>query len=67
MQAGSYIEAMQNTENAVDKEIYVTEIAKTIRSLCKPSSILEAGVEEATTLAGILQHLDKEMKVMALI
>lgn len=57
LQTGSYIAAMDDMEIAKHKENYTTEIANTIRSLCTPKSILEAGVGEATTLSGVLQKL----------
>lgn len=57
LQAGSYIAAMENPEVAKHKKEYTLEIANTILSLCEPITVLEAGVGEATTLSGILQHL----------
>jgi ubiquinone/menaquinone biosynthesis C-methylase UbiE len=57
LQTGSYISAMENAEMAEHKRDYTSEIAKTILSLCKPMSILEAGVGEATTLSGVLQNI----------
>jgi ubiquinone/menaquinone biosynthesis C-methylase UbiE len=62
IQAGTYIEAMENPSVAEFKAQYALEIAKTIRSLCKPSSILEAGVGEATTLSGVLKHLENDIR-----
>jgi hypothetical protein len=49
LQAGSYIAALHDAEVAERKKRYCAEIVKTIRSLCQPESILEAGVGEATT------------------
>jgi ubiquinone/menaquinone biosynthesis C-methylase UbiE len=40
------------------KQAYSKEIAVRILDLCNPKSILEAGVGEATTLSGVLKHLD---------
>jgi len=57
LQTGRYIAAMERAEIAEHKRDYTLEIAKTILSLCKPMSILEAGVGEATTLSGVLQNL----------
>jgi hypothetical protein len=57
MQAGSYISAMDNGKYAKYHEKYTQEIANTIISLCTPSSVLEAGVGEATTLSGVLKKL----------
>ena len=61
MQTGSYIEAMKNENIAKLKEQYTTKIANVILSLCKPVSVLEAGVGEATTLSGVLKHLQNEV------
>lgn len=58
LQTGSYISAMKNTEMQKHKIEYTSEIARIISSLCKPDSILEAGVGEATTLSGVLQNID---------
>lgn len=57
MQTGSYIEAMKSDDMAKHKEEYTAEIASVILSLCKPISVLEGGVGEATTLAGVLKNL----------
>lgn len=57
LQTGSYISAMENAETAEHKRNYTSEIAKTILSICKPMSILEAGIGEGTTLSGVLKHL----------
>jgi uncharacterized protein YbaR (Trm112 family) len=57
LQTGSYIEGMKNEEMAKHKSEYAAEIARTILSLCRPGSVLEAGVGEATTLSGVLRSL----------
>jgi ubiquinone/menaquinone biosynthesis C-methylase UbiE len=57
LQTGSYIASMENGKMAEHKRDYTSEIAKILLSLCEPMSILEAGVGEATTLSGVLQHL----------
>lgn len=62
LQAGSYIEAMQDSEKREHKEAYSRGIADVIRSLCDPSSVLEAGVGEATTFSGVLKNLGREVK-----
>jgi len=62
LQTGSYIEAMKNEEMANHKAEYSAEIAKIILSLCNPSSVLEAGVGEATTLSGVINNLGSEVK-----
>lgn len=61
LQAGSYVAAMENAEMKNHKKDYTSEIAKTILSLCRPKSILEAGVGEATTLAGVLQNIGSDV------
>lgn len=62
LQTGSYIDAMKNDEMAKHKGLYSSKIAQVILSLCKPKSILEAGVGEATTLSGVLSNLGKDIK-----
>lgn len=57
LQSGSYISAMQNPEVYAKKHSYSQEIANTILSLDNPSSILEAGIGEATTLSGVVKSL----------
>jgi hypothetical protein len=61
LQAGTYIAAMDDPGFAEHKAQYAFEIANTIRSLCDPASILEAGVGEATTLSGVLKHLGNDI------
>lgn len=61
MQAGSYIEAIKSEDMATYNGEYTAEIANIILSLCHPASILEAGVGEATTLSGVLKHLENEV------
>lgn len=62
LQAGSYTAAMHNAPMAQHKRDYAAEIASTILSLCTPMSVLEAGVGEATTLAGVLPHLEPKVR-----
>ncbi len=62
LQTGSYTAGMQDIHIAQLQDQYSKELAKTISSLCKPSSILEAGVGEATTLSGVLENLDNTIK-----
>ena len=57
MQTGSYIKAMESEYMVKHKDEYTAELAKVILSLCQPTSLLEAGVGEATTLSGVLKHL----------
>jgi len=61
LQSGSYTKAMANRAFADSKDAYASELARTILSLGTPSSILEAGVGEATTMAGVLRHLPPEI------
>ncbi len=53
LQTGSYIDAMKDEKMSKHKQEYTREIAVTILSLYEPKSILEAGVEEATTFTDI--------------
>lgn len=62
LQAGSYIAALENAKMAAHQENYTAEMAKRILSLCDPLRILEAGVGEATTLSGVLQHLKADVR-----
>ncbi len=57
LQTGSYIAALQEPAMARHKEEYTAEVAKVMRALAEPESILEAGVGEATTFAGVLKKL----------
>ncbi|MDD2366595.1 MAG: methyltransferase domain-containing protein [Desulfuromonadaceae bacterium] len=61
LQTGSYIAAMQDEKMLKHQKEYTQEIAATILSLYEPNSILEAGVGEATTLSGVLQHMQSEI------
>ena len=62
LQTESYIAAMEDEARAKHQREYTGEIAKTILSLCKPMSILEAGVGEATTLSGVVRHMGAGIK-----
>lgn len=57
LQAGSYIAALDDPAAAELKARYTAEIAQLLFRLGEPTSILEAGVGEATTLAGVVGHL----------
>lgn len=61
LQTGSYIASMENEKMAKHTEEYSREIARRILSLCKPKSILNAGVGEATILSGVLKNLAIEV------
>lgn len=58
LQAGSYIAALKQPEYAKHKELHTSELALLLFRLGEPASILEAGVGEATTLAGVMGHLN---------
>jgi ubiquinone/menaquinone biosynthesis C-methylase UbiE len=57
LQAGSYIAGMKNEAKRKYIQEYASEIVSTILSLCNPTSILEAGVGEATTLSEVIKRL----------
>jgi len=59
LQAGSYIAAMADPAYARFQDLRAREIARIIRGLCTPASILEAGVGDATTLAAVVQNLGR--------
>jgi hypothetical protein len=65
LQAGSYTDAQTDGDVAQRKRNYCAEIVRTIRSLCKPNSILEAGVGEATTFSGVLLGFEMPMPSFA--
>jgi len=62
LQTGSYVAAMEQEAMIKHKSEYSREIASTILSLCKPESILEAGIGEATTMSGVLKNIGSEVK-----
>lgn len=62
IQAGSYTEAMSNEKSFRKKEEYCAEVSKKILKLCRPDSILEAGVGEATTLSGVLNFIGNNVR-----
>ncbi len=55
LQAGSYVAAMQDSAVAANVNEYAAEIARLLLQYGGPSSLLEAGVGEATTMARVLQ------------
>jgi len=57
LQAGTYTDVMRDVAVAQHKKEYAEQIAVTILAYCKPTSIMEAGVGEATTLSGVLERL----------
>lgn len=63
LQAGGYISSMEKEMMRTYKHEYTSKLAGTILSLCpNPTSILEAGVGEATTLSGVLDKLPTSIK-----
>lgn len=62
LQTGSYIDAMKDEKMSKHQKEYTREIAATILSLHEPKSILEAGIGEATTLSGVLQNTQSEIR-----
>ncbi|MDD5439073.1 MAG: methyltransferase domain-containing protein [Candidatus Omnitrophica bacterium] len=64
LQSGAYIAALEhNPERARQKAAYTADVAGVINSLCKPASVLEAGIGEATTLQGVIKHMDARVKM----
>lgn len=57
LQAGSYIASLGDEDTAAKNEDYTAHLAEILQTLCDPTSILEAGVGEATTLAGVIKHV----------
>jgi SAM-dependent methyltransferase len=58
LQAGSYIASLEDDDTAAKNEDYTAQLADILQALCDPTSILEAGVGEATTLSGVLKHME---------
>ncbi len=62
LQAGSYIEALEKTKHAEQMLRCYRAIAELLKNYCHFSSILEAGVGEATTLSGVLANLEQKVQ-----
>ncbi|OGQ00908.1 MAG: methyltransferase type 11 [Deltaproteobacteria bacterium RBG_19FT_COMBO_60_16] len=62
LQSGSYIAAMKDDSMVQYQRNYSAEIAKVMTSLCSPTSLLEAGVGEATTLSDVLKSLGEPVR-----
>lgn len=62
IQAGAYVSAMEQEDYKLQVREYSFEIAMLLKSLGagSASSILEAGVGEATTFSGVLKNLDQD-------
>lgn len=59
LQAGSYIQAVQN--NPSHYQAYTSELAEYISQYLTPNDrLLEVGCGEATTMVGIIQHLSQK-------
>lgn len=58
LQAGSYIEALQSPEMLSHKKCYGKAVAEEILNLTSPSSLMEAGVGEGTTLSFVLDQFE---------
>jgi SAM-dependent methyltransferase len=56
LQAGSYIAAMENPAHAAHVQRYSAELAQILSQYGQPTSLLEAGVGEATTMARVIQN-----------
>jgi len=60
LQTGSYVKALGDPNMLHHKEAYGAAIAEQVQSLTEPTSILEAGVGEGTTLSFVLDGFGKE-------
>ena len=58
LQSGSYVNALQETGMLNHKSSYGQAIAQEIRRLTNPTSIIEAGVGEGTTLSFVMKELN---------
>ncbi len=56
LQSGSYIALMSDEKMVEHKKQFSHFLVQTIKSLCEPTSIMEAGVGEATTFSGVLSQ-----------
>jgi len=61
LQAGSYVNGMQVPERAEYQKRYTEELVRRLLALCKPASIMEAGIGEATTFSGVLQNIGEDV------
>lgn len=57
LQSGSYIDSLKDPRVREFVSDYTDEVAKTILSLCSPSTVLEAGVGDATTMSHLCPKL----------
>ena len=63
LQSGNYQKVWTNKpERQKLYSLYTKEISDTILSMCNPTSIMEAGVGEATTFAGVLKNLPQDIQ-----
>tara|TARA_B110000259_G_C14028729_1_gene405776 strand:+ start:3242 stop:4144 length:903 start_codon:yes stop_codon:yes gene_type:complete len=61
LQSGSYTAGVENKENAKINRNYTKGVVDAILQLCKPESILEAGVGEATTLSDVAANIGTDV------
>lgn len=59
LQAGSYIEALEDPQNLDYGKRYGKLVAEEIQALTEPKSVLEAGIGEGTTLFFVLKSFDR--------
>jgi len=59
LQAGSYVNLMNDQKFRLQKDKYSARIAQVILEYTKPSRILEAGVGEATTMGNVCDSIGK--------
>jgi ubiquinone/menaquinone biosynthesis C-methylase UbiE len=57
IQTGSYMKLQKQDKYKQHLDNFSGEIARVIKGLCEPKSIMEAGVGEATTLSRVIQSL----------
>lgn len=62
LQSGSYIENMKSDKLNLFYQEYTFEITNIIKSLCQCTSILEAGIGEASTFSGVVNNLNENVK-----
>ena len=56
LQTGRYAKALRDESRLRIASAYTGELVRRVRALLRPRSLLEAGVGEATTLRGVLEH-----------
>ena len=61
LQTGSYQNKWSKEHLQEHYKLFTKEIANTILSVCNPNSIMEAGIGEATTFSGVLNHFSNNI------